>query len=92
MTEKFHFRPKGAKSKADEIVLPWAKDAISAGFIRRNRKNADSDELGWLMLEHIADEETLEKVDALTIGEFAEFMTQWQGADSNGAGPSVGES
>lgn len=88
MTEKFHYRPKGAKTKADEIVIPWAKDALTAGFIRRHRKNADAEELGWLMLEKVCDEATLDKVDALPLDEFGEFMTAWQGGET----PTVGES
>lgn len=86
--EKYHYRPKGAKTKADEIVLPFAKDALSAGFIRKNRKGADAEELGWRMIEAVADEKTLAKIDDLTIEEFRTFMTEWQGEGS----PNVGES
>lgn len=86
--EKFHYQPKGTTKQADEIVLPWAQDALSAGFIRRNRKGVDQEELGWMMLEEVADEKTLEKVDRLSLAEFAEFMTKWQGAGDTDLGES----
>lgn len=86
--EKYHYRPKSAKTKADEIVLPFAKDALSAGFIRKNRKDADAEELGWRMIEAVADEKALEKIDVLSIEEFRDFMAGWQGEES----PNVGES
>ncbi|WP_312715464.1 hypothetical protein [Corynebacterium flavescens] len=86
MLEKFHFH---SEATGADITIPWIHNAITAGWLRKNRKT-DPEERGWAMLEKVADEETLAAVDNLPMGEFQEFMGAWQ------AGPegdtSVGES
>lgn len=83
MTEKFHY----TTSSGEHITLPWPENAFKAGFIRRNR-HVGQEELAWLMIEKVADEETLTVIDGLNIKEFGDVMEKWQ----QGTGTNLGES
>lgn len=86
MLEKFHYH--SAATNAD-ITIPWIRDALTAGWLRRNRDKSQ-EELGWEMLEKVADETTLEQIDNLPMGEFQDFMVAWQTGPEGDT--SVGES
>lgn len=80
MTERFHWQsPDGV-----EIALPRL-DQIKAGVLRRNRTKDPVDML-FSILEDVGDDETLAKVDDLSMPALNELMEKWQ------AEVSVGES
>lgn len=68
----------------EDITLPPQTDVANVGFLRRNRHESET-EIGWLLLEKAADEETLEKLDPLTAAQFGEFITAW--AEHSGSNP-----
>mgnify|MGYP003083132163 FL=1 len=71
--EKFHFTSEtGVK-----ITLPWPDKALKAGFYRKLRKQKLSEEdKVWEILEKLSDEETLEKIDELPLGEFRTMISE----------------
>lgn len=79
-TEKFHWTsPSGA-----EIVLPHMNQ-IKTGILRRHRKEEPTDFI-FSVLEEIADEATLAKVDDLPSADLNTLVEKWQD------GASLGES
>lgn len=81
MTEKFHWTaPDGT-----EIVLPHV-GKIKSGVLRRIRK-ADPVDQVFTLVEAVADEETLAKIDDLDSADLNSLFEEWQKA-----GASVGES
>ena len=80
MPEKFHWTsPNGV-----EIVLPHMKN-VKAGVLRRHRKEEPIDFL-FSLLEEIADEVMLARLDSLDTGDLEDLSDKWQ------AGVSMGES
>lgn len=78
MLEKFHWTsPAGV-----EIVLPHMK-SIKAGILRRHRKEEPTDFI-FSVLEEIADDATLEKVDDLSSGDLNTLVEKWQAEVSPG--------
>lgn len=70
--EKFHWTsPSGV-----EIVLPHM-DKLPGGVIRKNRK-LDPMDLMFTLLEAVADDNMLAKVDALSLGEQTSLFENWQ--------------
>lgn len=80
--EKFHYKV-GKK----EVTLPRFEQAATLGFMRRTRKMAPQDQV-FELLESVADEKTLEVLDALYGSSLEAFIKAWQ-EDSN---ITVGES
>lgn len=70
--EKFHYKTEAG----DEIVLPKFK-TVPAGVIRRARKESPAEQV-FTVLETLADEATLARVDELEAGEFNRFIEAWQ--------------
>ena len=68
-----------------EIVLPVFTE-IRGGLIRRIR-NLDQTDGMWALLEQLCDEDELEALDQLTLGELADFFVRWQ----KSSGVSLGE-
>lgn len=68
-----------------EIVLPAFKQAATAGWLRKNRNKSDVD-MTFLLLEQLLNDEELELLDQLNLGEFNEFSEKWQ-SDSGVAIP-----
>lgn len=81
MMEKFHWTSPGGV----EITLPYM-DKLPGGVIRKNRK-LDPMDLMYTLVEAVADEATLEKLDSLPLGDQNKFFEAWQEATA-----SVGES
>lgn len=78
MTEKFHWTsPDGV-----EITLPRL-DQIKAGVLRRNRTKDPVDML-FSILEDVGDDETLAKVDDLSMPALNSLMEKWQAEVSLG--------
>ena len=78
MTEKFHWTsPDGV-----EITLPRL-DQIKAGVLRRNRTKDPVDML-FSILEDVGDDETLAKVDDLSMPALNALMEKWQAEVSLG--------
>jgi hypothetical protein len=72
--EKFHYpTPDGG-----EIVLPYM-DKLPGSAIRKNRK-LDPMDFMYTLVEIVADEAALEKLDSLSLGEQNKFFEAWQGA------------
>ena len=67
-----------------EIALP-PMNRIKSGVIRKNRK-LDPVDAAFTIIESIADEDTLAKIDDLDTEALNDLMEKWQ------AGVSVGES
>lgn len=86
MLEKFHFHT----DSGSEIVLP-RQDQLPVGIIRKSRK-LNQDEQVWMFIEHVADEQNLEKIDALTIAEFQRLVTEWTDGNAEEGEASLGES
>lgn len=81
MTEKFHWTSPGGV----EITLPHMA-RLKAGVLRRVRKLDPIDAM-FTIIEEIADDETLAKVDDLEAPELNELAQAWQEASA-----SLGES
>lgn len=84
-TEKFHW----ATPSGDELVLPHM-GKIKAGVLRKIR-NADSVDAMFTLLESVADEATLAKVDDLDADDLNRLFEDWQKA-GGAAGESGGSS
>jgi hypothetical protein len=72
MLEKFHFT-----SQAGVEIVVTRMDQIPSGLVRKNRKLEPMDLL-YTLLEEVADEATLKKVDALPMKEQNDFFIGWQ--------------
>lgn len=86
MLEKFHF----TTDSGAEITMP-RQDQLPVGIIRKSRK-LDQGEQVWTFIEHVADEDNLSKIDALTIDEFQRLVTEWTDGDDAEGEASLGES
>lgn len=81
MMEKFHWTsPDGV-----EIVLPHM-NKIKAGILRKHRKSDPIDFI-FSVLEDVADDKMIERVDDLDMGDIDSLFAAWQEA-----GASLGES
>ena len=76
--EKFHWTsPSGT-----QITLP-RMDQVSAGILRRHRKENEIDFM-FSLLEETSDTETLAKLDALSFADLNALSEKWQGTISVG--------
>lgn len=71
----------------EKITVPAYDTVATAGFIRRNRRESES-ELGWMLLEKAADDEALAIIDELPQSEFVKFSEEWQKDSGAGLGES----
>lgn len=78
-TEQFHY-----PTADGEIVISHISK-IKTGVLRKYRKLEEMD-MVFSIIEEIADEDTLSRLDELDQGQLEDFVTKWQ------AGASVGES
>lgn len=78
MMEKFHW----TSAAGVEIVLPRIKK-IPGRLIRQHRKLEGLDFV-FTLVEAVADEDTLAKIDELDLGEQNELFEKWQSAVSVG--------
>lgn len=85
MQEKFHWTAPGG----DEIVLPHM-NKIKGGLLRKHRKLEPVDFM-FTILEDIADDETLAKVDDLENDDLNKLFADWQQAGAD-LGKSSGSS
>lgn len=60
-----------------EIVVPPFAEVVTAGFIRKNREKSMQDVM-FLLLEEILDEDSLELFDSLNLDRMREFGDKWQ--------------
>lgn len=79
--EKFHYKHDGK-----DIVLPKA-DAIPFGVLRKMRKASD-DEQFYVLVENMADAETLEIIDAMPVDEVVKLIEAWGKANDSDMGES----
>lgn len=86
MLEKFHY----TTATGAEITLP-RQDQLPVGVIRKARK-LNEDEQVWVFIEAVADEASLEAIDALPLAEFQEFITEWTSGKPEEGEAGLGES
>jgi hypothetical protein len=66
-------------SSAGEAITVPDPAALSAGFLRANRKLSDID-LIFTVFEELLEEDELEKLDRLSVAEVNRLFAEWQGA------------
>ncbi len=76
-TEKFHWTsPAGV-----EITLPHMAK-LKAGLLRKVRR-MDPVDASFTMLEEVADDATMAKIDDLDVGDLNDLASAWQEASAN---------
>lgn len=80
-------KPFTYKTAAGDITLAPVEGTITAGFYRKNRGLSIADQL-MVMVEELADEDSIEVFDQMSLSELAGFQTAFE----EHMGGSVGES
>lgn len=61
----------------EKLVIPPFGETVTTGFLRRNRDKS-MNEMVFLMLEEILDEDALRIFDEMKLNEFEQFSEMWQ--------------
>lgn len=72
------------ETEAGETITLPSINSLTGGMIRKHRRRDEVDFM-FSLIEEIADEENLEKVDALSFREMNRLFTAWQEDGEDGA-------